>query len=389
MRRIYILIALVFFVSCGSQTISHSIISEKPNLTPTLKAGTYLQSRVNDLFMTLTSSKVNSSKQNFTKMQIPVKVIIDTDMDSDVDDVGALAMLHAMMDNGEVEILAVMVSSTCPETATCVDAVNTYYGRSDLPIGVKKGAGVNRDIGFVGKVVTQFPQDIGSGTNAHDAVALYRQLLAEHQDKSVTIITIGYLTNLEDLLKSSGDSISALRGIDLIELKVSEFFCIGGRYPSDLSFQGNGNFEPDGKAIKYVNKHWPGLITYCAEAQYFWDVKTGAKLLDENMSINPVALAYNEFYDRVTWDILYPDHHSSDQIGVYVGVRGFENQYTTCKTQGYFYIWDNGLCEWKTDSVAPLRRICYGLKEPYWHSVNNLAAEIESLMLQNPKSKSD
>ena len=47
----------------------------------------------------------------------PIKIIFDTDMDSDVDDVGALAMLHAMRTNGEVEILAVMVSSTCPGSA--------------------------------------------------------------------------------------------------------------------------------------------------------------------------------------------------------------------------------------------------------------------------------
>ncbi|MDF3056954.1 MAG: nucleoside hydrolase [Rariglobus sp.] len=40
----------------------------------------------------------------------PLPVIFDTDMDSDVDDVAALAQLHVMADRGEIELLAVMVS---------------------------------------------------------------------------------------------------------------------------------------------------------------------------------------------------------------------------------------------------------------------------------------
>ena len=314
----------------------------------------------------------------------PIKIIFDTDMDSDVDDVGALAMLHAMMNNGEVEILAVMVSSTCPGSAACVDAINTYYGRPDIPIGVKKGNGVNRDVGYVSKVANKFPQDIGSGTNAQNATVLYRQILAGLPDKSVKILTVGYFTNLRDLLKTSGDSISKLNGRDLINSKVTEYVCTGGEYPNDLSFQGNGNFEPDGKSVQYVNKHWPTVITFVAGENYFWDVKTGAALLNEDMDVNPVAYAYKEFYSLVTWDTKYPNHHSADQIGVYVAVKGFENQYTLTDTLGYFHIWDNGLCEWRTDTATPLRRISYSLKEPYWDSSNNLANEIETLMLQEP-----
>src|SRR2546426_660484 len=41
----------------------------------------------------------------------PVKVIFDTDMDSDCDDVLALAILHVLADRGEAEILATVVST--------------------------------------------------------------------------------------------------------------------------------------------------------------------------------------------------------------------------------------------------------------------------------------
>src|SRR5262245_3773628 len=66
----------------------------------------------------------------------PVRVIFDTDMDSDCDDAAALAMLHALADRGEAEILATPVSSRHAWSAPCVDAINTYFRRPDLPIGV-------------------------------------------------------------------------------------------------------------------------------------------------------------------------------------------------------------------------------------------------------------
>ena len=44
--------------------------------------------------------------------QNPVKIIFDTDMGPDFDDVGAITVLHALADNGECEILACMASDT-------------------------------------------------------------------------------------------------------------------------------------------------------------------------------------------------------------------------------------------------------------------------------------
>ena len=170
----------------------------------------------------------------------------------------------------------------------------------------------------------------------------------------------------------------------MVNAKVTELVGTGGEYPRDLSFQGNGNFEPDGKAVKYVNEYWPTMLTVVAGEQYFWDVKTGGNLLEEDMNVNPVAFAYKTFYSLVSWDRLYPDHHSADQIGVYIAVRGFENEYILTKTKGYFHIWNNGLCEWRTDLETPLRRITYSLKDPYRDSASKLANMIETLMLQEP-----
>ena len=383
MKKFYFVLILAILASYGNQTIKDKNAGGSNSVTQAV-LNRAKKTTDNIIASTAVTKTKAASKSIKSKNTTPIKLIFDTDMDSDVDDVGALAMLHALMTNGEVEILAVMVSSTCPGSAACADAINTYYGRPDIPIGIKKGKGVNRDVGYVGKVAAKFPNNIKSGDDIPDAKVLYRQILAGLPDKSVKILSVGYFTNLEDLLKTPGDSISNLNGRDLVQSKVTEYVCTGGEYPSDLSFQGNGNFEPDGKAVKYVNKHWPTMLTFTAGEHYFWDIKTGASLLKEDTNINPVAFAYKEFFSRVTWDRNYPDHHSADQTGVYVAVKGFKNKYTLTKTLGYFYIWDNGLCEWRTDLKMPLRRISYSLKEPYKESAINLANEINSLMLQKP-----
>ena len=69
----------------------------------------------------------------------PVRVIFDTDVGGDVDDAGALAVLHALADRGEREILAMGVVIGHEAAVPYVHAVNTWYGRPNLPIGTIKG----------------------------------------------------------------------------------------------------------------------------------------------------------------------------------------------------------------------------------------------------------
>ena len=50
----------------------------------------------------------------------PVSLIFDTDMAPDYDDVGAMAVLHALADSGEVDILATVSSNKQETTAPCI-----------------------------------------------------------------------------------------------------------------------------------------------------------------------------------------------------------------------------------------------------------------------------
>jgi purine nucleosidase len=63
----------------------------------------------------------------------PTPVIFDTDMFGDIDDVLALAMLHTLQDRNEVRLLAVTTTTDYEWCAPFIDAVDTYYGHSDIP----------------------------------------------------------------------------------------------------------------------------------------------------------------------------------------------------------------------------------------------------------------
>ena len=83
-----------------------------------------------------------SNKEN--SKQYPIKVILDSDMGSDCDDVGALAMLNEYANQGKVKILGVIYSSgAVPYGTGVIDAINRYYNHDNIPIG----ANYNNSVG--------------------------------------------------------------------------------------------------------------------------------------------------------------------------------------------------------------------------------------------------
>jgi inosine-uridine nucleoside N-ribohydrolase len=128
----------------------------------------------------------------------PIKVILDTDMGSDCDDAGALALLNEYANRGRVEILGVIYSSgAVPYGTGIIDAINRYYGNDDIPVGA------NYDVSVGDKVDKMQAEKLSKDTAAYgnryikntDAVEqtkLNRSILSEATDNSVTYITIGH-----------------------------------------------------------------------------------------------------------------------------------------------------------------------------------------------------
>ena len=297
----------------------------------------------------------------------PVKVIFDTDMQSDVDDIGAMAVLHALADRGELEILCTMVSVTYPWSVPCVDAVNTWYGRPDLPLGTVKGKGVLRSSSYARQIAQEFPHDLETET-APDAVELYRKILAGQPDKSVVILTVGYLTNLAGLLDSPPDGWSDLQGRDLVQQKVKNWVCMGGIFPKGLETNLRYDAPSSAKAIN----EWPTPIIFTG-----WeigkDLMTGHTLKEKFPPTNLVRRAYELYLgpnktQRESWD----------QSAVLLAARGL-GDYWTEATGGSLHVLPDGSNEWR---LTPDKEHSYVVKKM---NPKEVAGVIEELMTQPPR----
>ena len=183
----------------------------------------------------------------------PVRLIFDTDIMGDVDDVGTVAVLHALADNGEVEILAMGLSGKNPWSPLCLNALNTYFRRADIPIGVVKGPAFDRKSRYAETIAREFPHRLKSADDAPDAALLYRKVLAGQPDKSVVTVSVGQVTNFRSLLKTGPDEHSDLDGVELVRRKVKAWVCMGGKMPKGKE----ANLIHDGPAAAYAIEHWP------------------------------------------------------------------------------------------------------------------------------------
>lgn len=302
-----------------------------------------------------------------------VRIIFDTDMDSDVDDVGALSMLHGFADLGNAEILAVMVSSLNPWSPGAVDVINTYYGRPDIPIGAVQRFGVYHKSKYARSLCEEFKHNVKLEEDTPEATMLYRKILASQQDTSVVVITVGDLTNLSNLLKTGPDQFSGLNGIDLVRKKVKHIVCMGGRYPADMDPNPWGNFKPDPRSTQHVVAEWPTRIYFTGGGPFADSIQTGKIFFREKYKHTPMARAYKLFLKGWNRDW----HHSADIIAVYVAIKGYL-PYFKLEARGYNHIFEDGTNLWR---LAPRDDRHYLISE-FAKGVdpNMIAIKFDSLM---------
>jgi hypothetical protein len=308
-----------------------------------------------------------------------VPIILDTDMDTDCDDAAAVGLLHVLADRGEVRILATLVSSVFPGSVGTLRAIHAYYGRPDVPVGVVKGraASVHRGSRYAAEVAEEFGF-AGCEAQTPDAVDVLRRALASEADGSVVIVTIGYLTNLSNLLRSEPDEHSDLPGRELVERKVRTYVCMGSVYPADPDPREWGNFKPDPASVLHVVAEWPTPITFTGGGDFCRRLPTGRGLFTDAPATSPVRRVYELFHRGVP-----KHHHSADQIAVMVAVRG-PGQPWRAVTRGHNHIFENGTHEWRDEPDDPRQQYVANLVEGV--TFEEVADEIETLMLQPPSA---
>jgi inosine-uridine nucleoside N-ribohydrolase len=259
----------------------------------------------------------------------PVKLIYDTDMGNDIDDAVALAMIHSLQKRGACDLLAVTITKDHPQAAAYVDAVNTFYGYPDVPIGVVRDGAKQENGGKFNLLADEknadgslrYPHDLRSGVDAPEAVALLRQTLAAQPDNSVSIAQVGFFTNLSRLLDSKPDVHSPLPGRELIQKKVKLLSIMAGAFQT-VNFETRYleyNVKLDIPAAQKLAKEWPSPIVWSGfEIGFACTYPHESIERDFNyVPHHPVKEAYYLYspppHDRPNWDptavlyAVYPD----------------------------------------------------------------------------------
>lgn len=244
-----------------------------------------------------------------------LSIIFETDMGNDVDDALALDMLYKYVEAKKVNLLAISTNKKSEYSAGYIDIMNTWYGHPDIPIGViAQGASeTDNEPNFVragcdlqenGKPA--FERTVKNHNDFQKSVPLYRKILASQPDSSVVIVSVGFSSNLAQLLETEGDEFSPLSGKELVAKKVKQLSTMMGRFVDDMA---EFNVTCDIPSAQKLIEEWPTEIVLSP-------FEVGDKILYPASSIendfkwkepNPLVVGYINYlampYDRPTWDL--------------------------------------------------------------------------------------
>lgn len=249
-----------------------------------------------------------------------VPVLFDTDMGNDIDDLLAMQMLMNYERDGRVELLGIGLSKANDKAYDFVRRYYSRYGCGTPEFGFMTD-GPNADDGnYLPAALAVLGNDSLPDAGC-DAVAMYRRVLSESADSSLTIIATGPLTNMARLLESPSDSISLLSGRELVGRKVKLLSLMGGDYRDEATAE--WNILQDAASASTVFDSWPTELVASG-----FEVGDAIRYPHERIEgdfdqKHPLRVAYESFiampYDRQCWDltsVLYAVEPDSIWFGV-------------------------------------------------------------------------
>jgi len=287
-----------------------------------------------------------------------VKLVIETDIFSDVDDVGALALANVFMNYGDAELMAVSVNTHSRWGAPMAQLVNEFYGHDGVPVGgilPLDDSVAERD--YAKCVVQRF----GHALDVSDAYGVLRDAFTSTSDEKITLVSIGFYQNLVRLLDELG--------ADETSRMVERTVVMAGMFPAGYEFNIT---EYPAVSQRFVNG-WPGEIVFVG-----WevgsDVITGGFSNWPKHDSNPVAAAYSAFLGSD------PGRPSWDPITVDVAV-GTSTGFYDLSEPGWVHVDSDGRTWWEPDENGRHRYV--KLAAP----IQAVAEHIDSLLSAPPRTE--
>lgn len=201
--------------------------------------------------LSLSLNLINFETGSYSNMaQNPI--ILDMDFCTDVDDAVSVRMATTLDDMGVCTLMAVGLCTTSNDGSDinirAVHGLLSYDGYGEVPIG--KAHIEEPDSSPYWGVCSGYSS---ANPNVFDAVELYKDVLRTCYNK-VTIVTTGYLTNIQCLLEDA-------EGYNLVRDNCERIVITGGTFPSgwDNNFGYTANAA---KSVRYVEEHSPVQLVY-------------------------------------------------------------------------------------------------------------------------------
>lgn len=246
-----------------------------------------------------------------------INIIFETDMGNDVDDAMAIDMLYKYNRQGRINLMAVMLNKEGEFPPRYIDLLNTWYGQRRIPIGLSPrsdkslvgGANYTQIVCEMqdGKGKPLYRRSIRDYGKLLPAVTLYRKLLSKAEDASVTIVSVGFSTNLALLLDTKADEYSPLTGRELVAKKVSRLVTMAGHIENPKYAE--YNVVNDVAACQRVFAEWPTPI-YMSPFELGYQIRFPARSIENDFmwtKHHPIVDSYKVYLkkmeDRPTWDL--------------------------------------------------------------------------------------
>jgi len=295
--------------------------------------------------------------------EIP-NIIFDTDLGNSTDDVFAMQALFAYRDAGYCRVKGVMQSRKMEKAKLLLDKFMHYYGADNVPLGLVEGEQQFFEIIPYYQLADSVKSDgkplfESTGIPLSDrlpAWKLYRKLLSEAEDNSISIVCVGMFTNLGLLIGSEPDEYSPLSGKDLIRKKVKKLELMGGCFsPVPLRYDERG--IPKMLVVEY---NILGDIPLAQKVINDWPTEIHILPLEEGMSFPSV---HDEILEQYAWKPDCPIYqiyrrynewekgdvgqYMWDVITMFHAILGEE--YFDCSPTGFITVNDDGRTEFTAD----------------------------------------
>ena len=264
------------------------------------------------------------------KESLDTRVILETDLCMDVDDVGAIALMCDYVNTLGVKLCGISINVNGPYEAGAADALLSWFDLPQIPICVWDGSipPCGNNSKYLKYLFDSKGEDRYASIQVMNPVDFYRQILSDADDQGMEIISIGFFCNLDAAFRQMPD---------LFTRKVRSVVAMAGSFREKVDYREFNIKQMPLEARRFIDTY-PGEL-------YFIGFETGDRVITDLSDWNPDAnnLVYESYRLFTKGSLCRP---SWDLVAVDFAVNGINERYTLSES-GKVTVLESAMCDFQ------------------------------------------